>query len=270
MGSTKVKMPEQRSYASEMSDTLAAQIKLAPDLYAAESQYRPQYAQLDMDVAKSILPQMLSLYEGEINPVLSRMEQQAAEGKREGDISAIEKYGQRTRSALDSIDPDGAALRDELNRQAQEELALGGQLTPFQKRALRQSVRSGSSARGFGFGYNDQALETLAEMNAMEDRRRERQAFAQNQMMMNKQVAGDPYMQILGRPSQVNPMMAGAALGQARGYSPGQMFNPESQYAGDLYNQAYQGQLSRNVANANNAAAMKGGMMSMFGNILGG
>ena len=270
MGSTKVKMPESRSYAQETRDTLQAQVDLAPQLYAAESKFRPHYAQLDMDVAKRMMPQMLSMYEGQINPAMARMQAKSLEDQRRGDIEAIEKYGGRAREAMEAADPETAALKRELNRQAMEELQLGGRMTGSQRRQLRQGVRSGQAARGFGFGISDQAMESLAEMNSMEDRRRGRQQFAQGQMAMSKSMSHDPYMAILGRPSQVNPMMSGQALGQARGFSPGQIFNPESQYAGDIYNQAWQGNLSANTANANNRAAMFGGAMGMLGGLGGG
>ena len=270
MGSTKVRMPEGRSYPQEMRDTFQAQLDLAPQLYAAESRFRPQYAQLDMDVAKKMLPQMMNLYEGQINPALARMQSQALEAQRRGDVEAIEKYGGRTREAMEAADPETAALKRELNRQAMEELQLGGKLTGGQQRQLRQGVRSGQASRGFGFGISDQAMESLAEMNAMEERRRGRQQFAQGQMAMSKSMSADPYMAILGRPSQVSPMMSGQMMGQAKGFSPGQIFNPESQYAGDIYNQAWQGRLSANTANANNQAAMWGGAMGMLGGLGGG
>jgi len=266
MGSTKVKMPESRSYAQETRDTLQAQVDLAPQLYSAESKFRPQYAQLDMDVAKRMLPQMMNLYEGQINPALARMQNQALEAQRRGDVEAIEKYGGRTREAMEAADPETAALKRELNRQAMEELQLGGKLTGGQQRQLRQGVRSGQAARGFGFGISDQAMESLAEMNAMEDRRRGRQQFAQGQMAMSKSMSADPYMAILGRPSQVSPMMSGQMMGQAKGFSPGQIFNPESQYAGDIYNQQWQGALSANTANANNSSAITGALIGAAGN----
>lgn len=42
------KAPPARDYGKEMTDSLNAQIRLAPDLYNAESQYRPLYTALDM------------------------------------------------------------------------------------------------------------------------------------------------------------------------------------------------------------------------------
>ena len=42
------KAPPARDYSKEMTDSLQAQIRLAPELYAAESTYRPLYSALDM------------------------------------------------------------------------------------------------------------------------------------------------------------------------------------------------------------------------------
>jgi len=60
---TKIKAPKERNYGKETRDTLQAQVDLAGDLYAAESEYRPKYSQLDVDIAKSTTPQLLDLYE---------------------------------------------------------------------------------------------------------------------------------------------------------------------------------------------------------------
>lgn len=152
MGSTKVKMPESRSYAQETRDTLQAQVDLAPQLYAAEAKFRPQYAQLDMDVAKRMMPQMLSMYEGQINPAMARMQARALEDQRRGDIEAIEKYGGRAREAMEAADPQTAALKRELNRQALEELQLGGKLTGSQRRQLRQGLGQARRQEDLGLG----------------------------------------------------------------------------------------------------------------------
>ena len=68
----------------------------------------------------------------------------------------------------------------------------------------------------------------------------------------------------------MNPMMAGGVVGQAQGFNPGAMFSPESQYAGDIYNQNYQGQLAARTASARNRASMIGGAFGAIGSIWGG
>ena len=52
MGSTTVNSAPQRDYATETRDTLRSQIDLAPELYASEAKYQPQYNQLQMQLAQ--------------------------------------------------------------------------------------------------------------------------------------------------------------------------------------------------------------------------
>ena len=50
MGSTTVEAPPERDYGEETRDTLESQIALAPQLYASEAQFRPQYANLERGI----------------------------------------------------------------------------------------------------------------------------------------------------------------------------------------------------------------------------
>ncbi len=265
---TKIKAPPPRDYAKETRETLQAQIDLAPGLYGAEEQFRGKYAQLDMDIAKQMSPQLLDLYETSQSR-LGEIDRDQLALQREGDIAAIEQLGGRARAALDAANPEQAALLKELNRQAQQDLALGGRLNAGERRELTQSSRAAQAARGFGYGINDAAIEAFANLQGSEDRRRQRQGFAQSMVGMNQATSADPFMAILGRPSSMNPMMSGGVVGQAQGFNPGAMFSPESQYAGDIYNQNYQGQLAARTATAKNRASMFGAGLGAFGSILG-
>ena len=266
---TKIAAPEARNYGNEMRDTLQSQIDLAPQLYGAEKQFRGKYAQLDMDIAKQMTPQLLDLYETSQRR-LGTMDREQLDLQREGDISAIEKYGGRAREALDAANPEQAALLKELNAQALGDLKLGGQLNAGEQRQISQAARGAQSARGFGYGINDAAIESWAQLQGGSQKRQQRQGFAQSMVGMNKSTAADPFMAILGRPSSMNPTMSGGVVGQAGGFNPGAMFSPESQYAGDIYNQNYQGQLAARTATAKNKAAMWGAGMSAVGSIVGG
>ena len=269
MGSTNIAAPEKRDYYKETSDTLRAQTRLAPELYRAEEQFRGKYAQLDVDIAKKISPQLMDIYES-VQPRLAAMDRQTVSAQREADIGAIEELGPRAMAAMRAADPAKASLMDELNQQALSDLKLGGQLNAGEQRQLSQSARGAQAARGFGYGINDAAIESWAQLQGGTQRKRERQGFAQSMVGMNQQVQGDPFMQILGRPSNVSPAMAGGVLGQAQGFNPGQMFSPESQYAGDIYNQQWQGELAARTANAANQAAISGAMIGAVGSIGGG
>ena len=100
-------------------------------------------------------------------------------------------------------------------------------------------------------------------------KRRERQQFAQSMVGMNQATSADPFMAILGRPASMTPAMTGSFVGQAQGFNPGAMFSPESQYAGDIYNQNYQGVLAARTASARNRASMIGAGIGAVGKIGG-
>jgi len=268
MGTT-IKPPPARDYGKETRDTLQAQIDLAPQLYGAEEQFRGKFAQLDMDIAKQMTPQLLDLYETSQRR-LGTMDREQLDLQRGGDIAAIEKYGGRARAALDAANPEQAALLAELNRQAQSGLESGGALSAWERREIQQSSRAGGAARGMGYGSQDVAIESLAQLQGSSARRQQRQGFAQSMVGLNKATAADPFMAILGRPSSMNPMMSGGVVGQAGGYNPGAMFSPESQYAGDIYNQNYQGILAARTATAKNRASMIGAGLGAAGSIWAG
>ena len=264
-----VEAPPPRDYGGEMKSNLQAQVDMAPQLYGAEEAWRGKYAQLDMDIAKRLTPQLLNLYESS-QQRLGAMDREQLDLQRGGDIAAIEKYGGRARAALDAANPEQAALLKELNAQAMSDLQLGGQLNAGERRTINQSARGAQAARGFGYGINDAAIESWANLQGSEQKRQQRQGFAQSMVGMNQATKADPFMAILGRPSSMNPMMAGGVVGQAGGFNPGAMFSPESQYAGDIHNQNYQGSLAARTASAKNKASMIGAGMSMFGSAMGG
>ena len=54
-GGTKINYPAQPSYSESLKDSLQAQIDLAPELYAAEAETRPRYAQLETDILRDTL-----------------------------------------------------------------------------------------------------------------------------------------------------------------------------------------------------------------------
>ena len=269
---TKIKAPPARDYARETYDTLQTQINLAPDLYAAEEKFRGKYAQLDLDIAKQLAPDLLNLYETSQRR-LGALDRETLAAQREADISAIEDYGTRAmqgyRAAADAANPEQAALMAELNKQALSDLQLGGQLNVSEQRDLQQAARGAQAARGFGYGINDAAIESWAQMQGSDQKRRQRQGFAQSMAGLNQANSVDPFMAILGRPSSMTPAMTGSFVGQAQGFNPGAMFSPESQYAADIYNQNYQGQLAARTATAKNRASMIGAGIGAFGKMTG-
>lgn len=214
---------------------------------------------------------LLALYEEDINPTLSRIEAQDRKDRIAGEMEAIQAYAKPVSDTLREA-TGNAPLLDELNRQAQSELEAGASVDPALRRELQQSIRAGQAARGMGYGMRDLADESALTAMQAEQLRRQRQGFAQSMIGINQATGGDPFMAILGRPSQAFQASQGIG-GQAYGMSQGignKIFNPESQYAADVYNTNYQGQLAANTATAANKTAITGAMIGAVGSAIGG
>jgi len=214
---------------------------------------------------------LLALYEEDINPTLSRIEAKDRQDRIAGEMEAISRYAKPVSDTLREA-TGNAALLDELNQQALSELQSGAALDPSLRREIQQGVRAGQAARGMGYGTRDLADEATVTALQAEQLRRNRQAFAQSMVGINQATGGDPFLAILGRPSQAFQASQGIG-GQAYGMSQGignKIFNPESQYAADVYNTNYQGQLAANTATAANKTAITGAVIGAAGSILGG
>jgi len=266
MGSTKIKAPE-RNYGRETRETLQAQLDLMPQIMAAERKFQPMQADLKMSLAERMSPRLLSLYENQITPVLSRIDARATRAQREADLRAVQELGPGYTQALMDADPDKARLLRGLTSQAEEELALGGRLSAAEQRAIQQDVMSGRSAMGMGYGPSDAAYLSLAQMQGRQQRLRDRQKFAGSVAAMRQNMLGDPFMQITGRPSRVGYGSGAGIYGQTQGMSPTNLFNPESQYAGNLYSANAQAKLAAATATASNKASMIGAGMGAIGNM---
>lgn len=272
-----VEAPPPRNYGQETRDTLQAQVDLAPQLADAERQHRPIYNSLELQDMNQMLTGrrdergLLDLYQNEIQPALSRLEASERDSRISGELGAIEQHAGGVARTLREA-TGNAPLLDELNRQALEELKSGASLDPSLRREIQQGVRAGQAARGMGYGTRDLADEATVTALQAEQLRRNRQTFAQSMVGMNQATGGDPFMAILGRPSQVFPATQGVggqafAMGQQTGPK---LFNPESQYAADIYNQNYQGTLAARTATAANRSAITGAVIGAVGSAVGG
>lgn len=207
----------------------------------------------------------LDMLENDINPALLRLDT----AQRESDIGDIATLGPKAREALRLANPDNAALLDQLNEQANSELALGAQLDPSMRREVEQGVRAGQSARGMGFGNSDLFEELMATGSRGEAMRDKRRGFASQLLGLNQAIYGDPFQQILGRPSGAGA--ASGIFGQASGLQAGpSLFNPESSYMQDLFNTNLNMKASGAISSANNKNAILAAGISALGGAAGG
>jgi len=222
MGCFSPDAPDARNYGQETRDTLQAQIDLAPQLYASEAQYQPMYSEL----ALRNLNTLLNGANG--TPGLTQLLAGQATNQRAADISDVATLGPAAREAILASNPDSARLLELLNQQAEEGLVAGTSLTPGEMREVTQASRAAFAARGLSGSNSAIGDELLSQYNLGQKMLRDRQGFAGNVLGYNQAVVGDPFLQILGRPS--------TATNQAQAMQPGNIFNPESAYAGNIYN----------------------------------
>jgi hypothetical protein len=256
-----VEAPAPRNYAAETRDTLQAQLDLAPQKYAAEAQFAPKYQALQLGLLQQATPELLALYKEQIAPTMGEVEAAARSRSRAGDIADISALGPQARAAIKAASPEQAALADTLTAQAQSGLAAGSRLTPEQQRMVEQQTRSGLAARGLAQGPSGALQEAVRSQMAGAGLQQQRQQQAMGALGASQGVYGDVFQQVLGRPSQA---FAGSQsfLGQAQGFNPGQLFNPESQYAANIMSGNQQSQLAARTASAANTTALIGAGMS--------
>lgn len=256
-----VEAPAPRNYAAETRDTLQAQLDLAPQKYAAEAQFAPKYQALQLGLLQQATPELLALYKEQIAPTMGEVEAAARSRSRAGDIADISTLGPQARAAIKAASPEQAALADTLTAQAQSGLAAGSRLTPEQQRAAQQQTRAGLAARGLAQGPSGALQEAVRSQMVGAGLQQQRQQQAMGALGASQGVYGDVFQQVLGRPSQA---FAGSQsfLGQAQGFNPGQLFNPESQYAANIMSGNQQSQLAARTASAANTTALIGAGMS--------
>jgi hypothetical protein len=140
MGSTRVEAPPPRDYAQETRDSLSAQVELAPELFAKEAEFRPQYADLERGIMLNQLgldPNMGLL---DAFSQISSAQKGIQEDATRADINMIRDLGGDLAEAQRSADPEAEALRQSIMGEAEAGLAQGagefGDIAESQKARL--------------------------------------------------------------------------------------------------------------------------------------
>lgn len=274
---TSVAAPAPQNYGQNMADTLLAQSemeagtgrfsKIGPRI-DLERKYAPQYQALQMDMLKQSLPDILKMYNDQIAPGMANAENASRMISRTGDIQSIEQLGGRARAAMAGANPDQARLVDSMTRTANAGMDAGSMLTPEQRRQIEQEVRGSFSARGLALSPSAGVQEIVRSQMAGMGMQQQRQNAAGQALSASQSFYGDPFQQILGRPSQAFGA-GGSLFGQAQGMTPGAIFNPESALSANIMNNNYQGQLAANTATASNRSGLIGAGIGGFGKIFG-
>lgn len=257
MGSS-AEAPKPVSYSKIMTDTLNAQIRLAPKLLAAERQYQPQYTDLNISQLGQSLQGLQGMY-NEAMPGLINYQNQLSEADIAQQAKYMPQFVQQYRQGAGS-----ANLLSQLQSQAEEGLAAGSSLTPEQQRIAQQQARSAYAARGMGTGNRAIGAEIMSQYGMGEALQRQRQQFAGNVANQLEQSGVPQYYNTTYQPMS---QTLGGLAGQASGMMAGRQFQPESQMASDIYSQNSQNQMTASAANASNKSGMVSAGIGAVGTI---
>lgn len=211
--------PDNRNYLKELQSNLRSQVKLMPELYAAESAWMPAWSGLALNAQRD------NLFGTSDRVVTSGTGKKAKSVTLPGSaglLSTFEAALPQVRNMM--TDPTTAGLLDTMTGDAQTELGLGTRLDPDQMRLVQQSVRAGQADRGMGYGNADVYGEVLGASQFGQSLRNQRRAYAGDVVGLRQKIYG-PAM------AQTGTMM-GISSGMGAGGP--QTFNPESSYAGGI------------------------------------
>lgn len=131
----------------------------------------------------------------------SAMQRESLQAQREADVGALREFAPQVVEAYRAADPYSTMLAEQTQRRAM------GQLTLDEERDIQQQARQAAAARG--------RTGASAEFGEVLGRRAFTDQYVQPAFQMNRALAGDIGMTILGRPSS-GLAMGGSVLGQAQ------------------------------------------------------
>ena len=239
---------EVQSLASSLGGNRASQI----------ASVKAEMAQLESSPGQAGLFDLLE----EQSTRAGALQRSELELQRESDVGALQRFAPQVVEAYREADPFSTEIAESMSRRAL------GQLTPEEERNVQQRSRQASLARGRIGDQSSLAAEALGRSDYTAQ-------FAQPAFSMNRQLAGDVGMTLLGRPS-ASIGLGGQVLGQAQQGAAGpmgpQLFDPNMginmalQQRGQDIN--YQGAMAQ--ANASKSSGVMGLVGALGGGFLAG
>ncbi len=265
MGSTRVQAPPPRDYYREMSDSIRAQIDLAPKIMEAERSLIPQWQAMQREQMRGQADNLKSFYRevmGDSADLLSQYGTTFA--------GALTPIAESSRKTYEASLGGGAELQNLARTQAMAGLQAGSSLTPEMQTQAQQMARAAASARGLGSTNRGIGAEVLGGYQLGLQREDRARLFANTVLGNDITMSGNAYQQY-GSPlvqsgmSALSPMgLAGMATQYNANLGP-LYLQPESQYAANLVAANQNNQLQASVASAQASGALWGGLMSGIG-----
>jgi len=265
MGSTKVQAPPPRDYYKEMSDSIRAQIDLAPQIMEAERRLIPQWQQMQYEQMVGQANNLKTFYRDVMGDSASLLTQYGNTFN-----TALAPVAAGSRTTYESSLGGGQEIQNRLRSSALSDLSFGMGLTPEMERQSQQAARSAMASRGMLNTNRGVAAEVLGNYQlglAREDRAR---TFAGQVLGSDVNIANNAFQQY-GQPivqsgmAALSPMgLAGMATQYNANLGP-LYLQPESQYNANLVAANQNNQLQASVATAQGNAAIIGGLASGIG-----
>lgn len=134
------------------TDSLATQMRLAPDVYKANAEYQPKYAALDQQLLNDSLfggngaPGLIEMY-GKAGTALSGQDAAANTAQRTADIADVNALGGLARQAYNNANPELAAMMG----------SLGNNISAQRNAAVQQVTPDWAGAGNLGMAQNARA-----------------------------------------------------------------------------------------------------------------
>lgn len=268
--------PAPPDLSQEYTGELSAKAKLAPQVFQTESQFDPQYGNLNLANVSNVLTGSSDPgpagYLGFMKDVAAttNADQATSQGQQaQGNIGNATRFGPQGVAALMAADPGEASIMSGLTASAADQANAGTSLSPAQNRQVEQSVREGQAARGMGFGPADAYGEALGVSQ-----------YGTNLWQQRAQtagaIAGQRYSQYTA--PAVNWAAGGPnnsatqyALGQGYGISSSigpKLFGSDIN-AQNTFDTSYNGQVNQSIAKQNSIGGLIGGGISSLGKLYG-
>lgn len=264
---TKVKAPKRPDIGKSIQDYVSGYQKALPDLIDVESQYRPQFMNLNLSDVSSFLGGADSGILG-LGGMTQDIAQQRLGSAREQDLQSMLGSAGTFRSFAQTLSPEAQAQVDAAQAEAARASQSAMGLTPQERRQAEQMARESYGARGMLDTNASIAGELLGRENILAGKRQEAAQARGNAFDMAQQFYTRPGLQGLGSTPlsyQAGQQSLGLGLGAIGSATP-QMLNPDA-----AVNMEMQHQANANAARAAQASAsgsamggLLGGLGSMF------
>jgi len=284
----KIEVPT-RNIGQEARQTVGAQLAVMPDLISGEAQYRPQFADMQVDQYGRVLNRLSPMLTG----AMPGMETANLAANRMATTGALETAGAAApqyRSVDAQLNPELMRLFGESERiglsgsgqlsgaqqQLQDEFfsRIGQGLTDAEERDLTQAVRAGANDRGM-FRGNRALLDESTRLTEANEQRRARNnqmasAFLGGRLAQVDNLTSNRMQRAVNPYNVLQQSRLGLDSGQVLNLANvsanarPQLFDPFNAYAQDIYSSNQNAKAAEAAANAEQDGGLFGNLATGF------